>query len=57
MNVQTRLAKKVAEGCGGPWGGTEKRFAIQSIMKQPTNQEQRNEDKKKPGKENPSSRH
>jgi hypothetical protein len=35
-------------------GGTGKRFAIQPIMKQPTDQEERNEDKKKPEKENPS---
>ena len=35
-------------------GGTGDRFAIQSIMKQPTDQEERNEDKKKPEKENPS---
>lgn len=35
-------------------GDTGNRFAIQSIMKQPTDQEERNEDKKKPEKENPS---
>ncbi len=35
-------------------GDTTKRFAIQSIMKQPTDQQERNEDKKKPEKENPS---
>jgi hypothetical protein len=40
-----------------PWssgGGTDNRAAIQSIMKQPTDQEERNEDKKKPEKEGPS---
>ena len=31
----------------------EAKSAIQSIMKQPTDQEERNEDKKKPEKENP----
>ena len=35
-------------------GDTRKRFAIQSIMKQPTDQQERNEDKKMPEKENPS---
>jgi hypothetical protein len=35
-------------------GDTGKRFAIQSIMKQPTDQQERNEDRKKPEKENPS---
>jgi hypothetical protein len=35
-------------------GGTAKKCAIQPIMKQPTDQEERNEDKKKPEKENPS---
>ncbi len=35
-------------------GDTRKRFAIRSIMKQPTDQQERNEDKKKPEKENPS---
>ncbi|MGZ4843882.1 MAG: hypothetical protein ACXVKC_02435 [Candidatus Angelobacter sp.] len=35
-------------------GDTGKRFAIQSIMKQPTDQQERNEDKKKSEKENPS---
>lgn len=34
--------------------GTGSAFAIQSSMKQPTDQEERNEDKKKPEKENPS---
>ena len=31
----------------------EAKVAIQSMMKQPTEQEERNEDKKKPEKENP----
>lgn len=35
-------------------GDTAKRFAIQSSMKQPTDQQESNEDKKKPEKENPS---
>ena len=35
-------------------GGTGKTFAIQSFMKQPTDQEERNEDERKPEKENPS---
>ena len=35
-------------------GDTGNRFAIQISMKQPTDQEERNEDKKKPEKENPS---
>jgi hypothetical protein len=35
-------------------GDTKKPIAIQHIMKQPTDQEERNEDKKKPEKENPS---
>ncbi len=35
-------------------GGTENAFAIQSFMKQPTDQEERNEDRKKPEKESPS---
>ena len=35
-------------------GDTGNRFAIQGFMKQPTDQEERNEDKKKPEKENPS---
>jgi len=34
-------------------GDTTKPIAIQSIMKQPTDQEERNEDKKKPEKEPP----
>jgi hypothetical protein len=37
-----------------PAGDTKKPIAIQYIMKQPTDQEERNEDKKKPEKENPS---
>jgi hypothetical protein len=37
-----------------PGGDTGKTFAIQSRMKQPTDQEERNEDKKKPENENPS---
>ena len=35
-------------------GDMRKRSTIQSVMKQPTDQEERNEDKKKPEKENPS---
>ena len=35
-------------------GDTQNSSAIQFIMKQPTDQEERNEDKKKPEKENPS---
>jgi hypothetical protein len=35
-------------------GDTESPCTIQQRMKQPTNQEQRNEDKKKPEKEDPS---
>lgn len=35
-------------------GGTGNVFAIQWFMKQPTNQQERKEDKKKPEKENPS---
>ena len=37
-----------------PEGDTGKTSTIQSIMKQPTDQHERNEDKKKPEKENPS---
>jgi hypothetical protein len=39
---------------GDPKGSTGSAFAIQRFMKQPTDQEERNEDKKKPEKENPS---
>jgi hypothetical protein len=39
---------------GASAGDTIKPIAIQHIMKQPTDQEERNEDKKKPEKENPS---
>jgi hypothetical protein len=39
---------------GAYGGGTRKPNFIQIIMKQPTDQEERNEDKKKPEKENPS---
>jgi hypothetical protein len=35
-------------------GGTAKANAIQSFMKQPTDQQERNEDKKLPKDENPS---
>ena len=35
-------------------GDTGNQFAIQGFMKQPTDQEELNEDKKKPEKENPS---
>ena len=35
-------------------GDTGNRLAIQPSMKQPTDQDERNEDKKKPEKENPS---
>ena len=35
-------------------GDTQNSSAIQFIMKQPTDQQERNEDKKKPEKENPS---
>jgi hypothetical protein len=35
-------------------GDTGKRILIEMFMKQPTDQEERNEDKKKPEKENPS---
>jgi hypothetical protein len=35
-------------------GDTGNRLAIQPSMKQPTDQEERNEDKKKPVEENPS---
>jgi len=37
-----------------PEGGTIRGFTIQCSMKQPTDQEERNEDRKKPEKENPS---
>jgi hypothetical protein len=39
---------------GDPKGSTGSAFAIQRFMKQPTDQQERNEDKKKPEKENPS---
>jgi hypothetical protein len=35
-------------------GDTRNQYVIQPFMKQPTDQEERNEDKKKPEKENPS---
>lgn len=35
-------------------GDTGNRFVIQPSMKQPTDQDERNEDKKKPVEENPS---
>jgi hypothetical protein len=35
-------------------GDPRRQIAIQRFMKQPTNQEERNQDKKKPEKENPS---
>jgi len=54
MVAQRGSAGLAAKYERSPEGDTGKAFAIQSIMKQPTNQEERNEDKKKPEKENPS---
>jgi hypothetical protein len=55
MVAQRGSAGLIAKYERGPSrGDTGKTFAIQSFMKQPTNQEERNEDKKKPEKENPS---
>ena len=52
VNLVIVQLKGAASECGR--GDTERISAIQSIMKQPTNQEERNEDKKKPEKDNPS---
>ena len=43
-------------GFSGKWrrGDTRNQYVIQPFMKQPTEQEERNQDKKKPENENPS---
>jgi hypothetical protein len=46
-----KLRRRIAEMCVGDTGN---QFAIQISMKQPTDQDERNEDKKKPVEENPS---
>jgi hypothetical protein len=46
-----KLRVRIAAMCVGDTGT---RLAIQPSMKQPTNQDERNEDKKKPVEENPS---
>ena len=43
-----------ARQSNSPEGSIRTKAAIQSTMKQPTDQEERNEDKKKPEQENPS---
>jgi hypothetical protein len=55
MVAQRGSAGLIAKYERGPSrGDTGKTFVIQSVMKQPTDQQERNEDKKQPEKENPS---
>jgi hypothetical protein len=48
------LARRIGNTIKHRKGDTRRQSAIQSSMKQPTDQQERNEDKKTPEKENPS---